>query len=78
MAIVDLALPAMNGWELLKRIKGDPLTAHIPCFAITAFHSSEVALEAQSNGFAAYFRKPLDPLAFVQEITRAVAASGAR
>ncbi|MBZ0305552.1 MAG: response regulator, partial [Anaerolineae bacterium] len=40
--IIDLSLPGMSGWELLKRIQQNPATAALPCFAITAYHSSIV------------------------------------
>src|SRR5258706_5183289 len=60
LAVIDLALPGIDGWELLKAIRSDPQTAAMPCVAITAYHSSEVILEAGRNGFAAYFAKPLD------------------
>ena len=75
MAVLDLALPAMDGWGLLKRIKAEPTTAHIKCFAMTAFHSSEVAMEAIMNGFSAYFPKPLDPASLVPEMERILKAS---
>ena len=70
--VIDLALPKMDGWSLLKRIKGNPATSALPCFAITAFHSSDVSVKAIQNGFAAYFQKPLDPLSFVQTIEQVV------
>ncbi len=69
-AILDLALPGMDGWGLLKYIQSDPQTAQMPCLAITAFHSAEVAVEAVHRGFAAYFPKPLDATSFVREIDR--------
>src|SRR5262245_51886845 len=64
-AVIDLALPGLDGWGLLKAIKGDPQMAEMPCFAITAYHSTEVVMQAINNGFAAYFPKPLDATSFV-------------
>lgn len=72
VAVLDLALPLMDGWSLAKRIKNNPRTAHIPCFAITAFHSSDVTNKFLENGFAGYFPKPLNPVSFVQEIKQVV------
>jgi CheY-like chemotaxis protein len=71
-AVVDLALPAMDGWSLIKRIKSNPTTTDLPCVAITAFHSSDVSHKVLENGFIAYFPKPLDPLSFVQDMKRIV------
>ena len=73
IAVIDLALPVMDGWGLIRRIKDNPVTSQIVCVAITAFHSSEVAMESTASGFAAYFPKPLNPTTFVREIEKAVA-----
>ncbi|MBX3065450.1 MAG: response regulator [Anaerolineae bacterium] len=69
-AIIDLALPGMDGWTLLNTIHGEANTAGLPCVAMTAFHSSELAVKAVQAGFEAYFPKPLDSTAFVREIER--------
>jgi CheY-like chemotaxis protein len=69
-AIIDLALPAIDGWGLLSAIRNNPATETLPCFAVTAFHSAEVAVEALNRGFTAYFPKPIDAASIVQEIGR--------
>jgi CheY-like chemotaxis protein len=69
-AIVDLALPAIDGWGFLNIVKQNPATADLPCIAVTAFHSVEVHVEAINRGFVAYFPKPLDPTSLVREIER--------
>jgi CheY-like chemotaxis protein len=66
-AIIDLALPGRDGWELLSEIKGTPATAKLPCIAVTAFHSSKIREEALQAGFVAYFPKPLEATAFARE-----------
>src|SRR5438105_4900997 len=45
-AIIDLALPGRDGWELLSEIKAAPGTADLPCIAVTAFHSSKTREDA--------------------------------
>jgi CheY-like chemotaxis protein len=72
-AIVDLALPAMDGWSLLKTIHQNATTADLPCVAITAFHSADLAVKAIAAGFTAYFPKPLEATAFVRELQRVLA-----
>lgn len=71
-AIIDLALPGMDGWKVLETIKSNPETASMPCVAMTAFHSADVAVKAIQAGFLAYFPKPLEATSFVRELQRLV------
>lgn len=73
--IIDLALPGMDGWQLLAAIRADERTAHLPCFAITAYHNSTVRRQASESGFMDYFPKPLDDRHFVDELIHAINAA---
>lgn len=68
LAIVDLALPKLDGWGLLNYIRHQPFIASMPTIAITAYHSPELAVEAIDAGFDAYFSKPLDTIQFIQQV----------
>ena len=59
-AIIDLALPGKDGWELLSEILNRPETANLPCIAVTAYHNSKLREDALVAGFKAYFAKPID------------------
>jgi len=72
VVIMDLAMPKMDGWETLIAIRANPRTANIPVVAITAFHSDEVARGVNAAGFNAYFRKPLNPMKFVDQLQKAI------
>jgi CheY-like chemotaxis protein len=72
LAILDLALPQMDGWGLLRAMRDNPDTAHVPAVAITAYHSANVAQEAIQAGFDAYFPKPIEATSFVRELERIV------
>ena len=72
IAIIDLSLPEMDGWALLHRIQTTPAYASVPCVAVTAYHSAQVAVEAIKSGFRAYFPKPLEATSFVRELERVV------
>lgn len=69
-AIIDLHLPGMDGWRLLDTMRQMQSAARIPCVAITAYHSDEVAVKAIEAGFKAYFPKPLETTSFVRELER--------
>lgn len=68
LAIIDLALPNMDGWQLLASMRADPALAGIPAIAMTAYHSTHVAQEAVAAGFAAYFPKPINAHTFVDDL----------
>src|ERR1700736_2577660 len=36
IVLLDVMMPQMDGLEVCRRIKGDPLTAHIPVVMVTA------------------------------------------
>ncbi|RMF78293.1 MAG: response regulator [Chloroflexi bacterium] len=58
-AVIDLALPEIDGWGLLQSIQEHESLSHLPCVAITAYHDRRVEQEALQAGFMAYFPKPL-------------------
>jgi CheY-like chemotaxis protein len=72
LIIIDLALPGLNGWELLKHFRSTPSVQDVPCVAMTAYHTAELAEQAIEAGFNAYFAKPLDATSFVRELENIV------
>ena len=68
--IVDLALPGMDGWSFLREIQSRPELAEVPSVAVTAYHATSVAQQAIEAGFTAYFPKPFQPQAFIDELSR--------
>jgi CheY-like chemotaxis protein len=70
--IIDLALPGKDGWDLLSEILKNPSTEHVPCIAVTAFHSSKLREEALRAGFIAYFPKPIDGTMLGRELDRLI------
>ena len=68
LIILDLALPGLDGWGVLKEVQASPSLSRVPCVAITAFHTPELAGQAIEAGFSAYFAKPIDATSFVREL----------
>lgn len=71
-AILDLALPGMDGINLLQEIRAEPTFDKMPCIIMTAFHSAGVKQQALDAGCDAYFPKPIDDMTFRREIERLV------
>jgi CheY-like chemotaxis protein len=74
IVITDLSMPEMDGWSTLVAMRSNPMTAHIPVIAMTAYHSSEVGRRAIQDGFDGYFPKPVHPVTFIQELAAFVMA----
>jgi CheY-like chemotaxis protein len=68
IALIDLALPEMDGWGLLEAIRINPKTAELVCFAVTAYDDDAVRREVIQAGFNGYFPKPIHPQTFAAEI----------
>jgi len=73
LIVLDLVLPDMTGFDVLRMLRGDPATKGIPVVVKTAFQSGEgigeVALEA---GATAYFTDTHDPQALVPVVKQAL------
>ena len=69
--VLDLALPDMHGYDVLRKLKDDPATHHIPVILKTAIFLDaghrEVALDA---GAAEYLAVPFDTQALVNTVRR--------
>lgn len=63
VVIVDLGMPEMDGFELIKRIRNssDPAIRNVPAAALTAFARSEDRTKALRSGFEMHLAKPVDP-----------------
>lgn len=64
LLILDLRMPGMNGWEVLRRLKetppGRPAFARPPVIVISAQSDPETQRFATRLGAAAFLAKPID------------------
>lgn len=58
LALVDLSMPRLDGWGVLRELRADPRTRAVPCVAVTAFASEQDRRRAIEGGFDAYISKP--------------------
>jgi len=71
--LLDVVMPGVNGVELTRRLKADPLTAHIPVLIVSASAQQrdfEVARAAKADG---YLTKPFDPDELVGTVAQLIA-----
>ena len=72
LIMVDLSMPELDGWEVVKTLKADSATAHIPFVAVTAHTHRERALR---EGFSAFVPKPFKTEEMLETIARLVKQS---
>jgi len=60
LVLLDLGLPKINGLEVLRRIKADTRTKHIPVIVLTASNRDRDLAEGRQLGADAYIVKPVD------------------
>jgi DNA-binding response OmpR family regulator len=69
---LDLMMPEMDGWEVLRRLKEDDATAHIPVVLLTARTGEEDQMRGWQEGILEYVSKPFNPLSLVEWAKRAM------
>ncbi|GGQ57690.1 response regulator [Couchioplanes azureus] len=68
--VLDVALPGIDGFEVLRRLKADERLAGIPVFFATIIDERQAGLALGADG---YFVKPVDQPALLGALARAVA-----
>jgi CheY-like chemotaxis protein len=58
--LLDIGLPDMDGYELARRLRSQPESAHATLVALTGYGQSQDRKEAEQAGFDHYLVKPAD------------------
>jgi putative two-component system response regulator len=58
--VSDIMMPRMDGYELLRRVKGTPRTMAVPVILITAKPGLDAKLKGLETGADAYLAKPVN------------------
>jgi len=70
LILVDIQLPDIDGFEVLRRLRLQPETAEIPCIALSANAMPEDISRAFAEGFDDYWTKPIDFTTFLTAMER--------
>lgn len=64
--LLDLGLPGLDGFDVCKRIKGDPVLKTTRVIAITGYRQEEYRVKSKAAGCELHLVKPVDPKVFEQ------------
>lgn len=61
IVLLDAVMPGLDGFEVARRLKSDPATAHIPIIFMTGLTDTEHLVAALEAGGVDYVTKPIKP-----------------
>jgi signal transduction histidine kinase/CheY-like chemotaxis protein len=65
--VLDVLLPGIDGWEVLRELKSDPATRDVPVIIVTVVDERGVGLALGADD---YFVKPVDRNALIDRLSR--------
>lgn len=68
IAVIDLAMPVLDGWTLCRRLKEDPRTRGARVIIMTAWLSPDLGKRAKEEGIAALLLKPFEETDLIKSL----------
>ncbi len=69
LLLLDIQMPHMSGFDVLKTVRADDEFKALPVIAVTSYAMQEDRERALAAGFDGYLVKPIDVQMFVQQIS---------
>ncbi len=73
LAMLDVRMPRMTGYEACRQIKAGPATHTIPVVFLSAKGQDAEILAGMESGAVAYLLKPFDPAELVAQVSELLA-----
>jgi len=70
MVVLDVMMPYMDGFEVLKNIRRDPETEALPVIMLTAKAQDKDVFEGYHYGADMYLTKPFNPMELISFVKR--------
>jgi signal transduction histidine kinase/DNA-binding response OmpR family regulator len=77
LAVLDMAMPEVDGLELARRIKASPEISDTPLILLTSIGWEEDSVTADAAGFCAYLTKPVRQTDLCRQVMRILNLPGA-
>jgi CheY-like chemotaxis protein len=74
LMLLDVAMPGMNGLEVLERIRRDAHGARLPVIVLTGEASPNQVAQLRQHGYVRVFVKPCEPVSLCQAVAEALHA----
>jgi two-component system cell cycle response regulator len=68
VVLLDVMMPGMDGFEVCRRIKGDPKTTHVPVIMVSALDQTSDRVQGLKAGADDFLTKPVDDIALVTRV----------
>jgi len=72
LILVDLSMPGLDGWGVLRELRNDEQTRDIPCASVSASPDGD-GLQSSDQGFDAYLTKPFRRKELIATVERLLA-----
>src|SRR5436309_372251 len=68
IVLLDVMMPEMDGFEVCRRLKGDPRTHHIPVIMVTALDQPSDRVRGLEAGADDFLTKPVSDIALLARV----------
>lgn len=75
LALVDISIPGIDGWETTRRLKAGSTSGGVTVIAVTGHALDDDRRKAREAGCDAYLVKPITPRELLSEIDRLTGAA---
>jgi CheY-like chemotaxis protein len=70
--VLDIAMPLVDGWTVLRKLRTNAVTKDVPIVIFTALEPDDVLVQARGFGVDSIVRKPVPPTDLDHAIRRAI------
>jgi two-component system cell cycle response regulator len=76
--LLDVMLPGMDGYEVCRRIRGDPATARVPVALVTSLTRFSCLYAGSQAGADRVLNKPVEPVELLETVEQLVEGGRAK